>query len=362
MKMGMIVATAAAVLGLGGAFLVFANVPVRLPPPSGPYGVASRPLPLPSDQASLATPIAEIWYPIDGDAGSVPRGGAPLPVLIYLPSWSGTEVEDLFLIRDLVSHGFVVTGLRYPSASEVAEGKNRGVALRTEAPGDMDFSSQAAFDQTRALGDAKARSRARNVVDALDRLTRLNQDEGSGFAHRLDLDHIGVWGFSLGGAAAAQAAWLDRRLKAVVNLDGWLFADAATQGIPCPYLLIGDGTPLPSAADLTASDPQRRYRAIFDMEDYNRQIAGLTRHGGFVVTIDGTDHLNFSDAAAQSRFRRLPGAGPIDPARALVITADYLRAFFGASLLGQPAPGLLGDPPGFPEVHVKAFGHGDAGS
>jgi dienelactone hydrolase len=356
-----LIAAIAAVLALGGIFLGVTRIPVRLPPPSGPYGVASRPLQLPSDQDSLATPIAEIWYPIDGDTGSAPRAGAPLPVLIYLPSWDGTEVEDMFLIRDLVSHGFAVAGLRYPTASEVAEGKDRGVVLRAEAPGEMDFSSQAAYDRTRALGDAKVRSRAGNVVEVLDRLARLNQDEGDGLAHRLDLDRIGVWGFSLGGAAAAQAAWQDRRIKAVVNLDGWLFGDVAVQGIPCPYLLIGDGVPLPSAADLTASDPKTRYPAIYDLEDYHRQIAGLTRHGGFVVTIDGTDHLNFSDAATRSRFRRLAGTGSIDPARALVITADYLGAFFSSSLSGQAASVPPSDPSGFPEVHVKAFGHSVAG-
>ncbi|MDB5361078.1 MAG: hypothetical protein JWO51_2375 [Rhodospirillales bacterium] len=357
-----VLAAAAAILVLGGAALFFVNRPVRLPPPSGPYGVSSRVLHLPADRSALATPIAEIWYPTSPDRGLAAGREAAMPVLIYLPGWDGAAVEDLFLIHDLVSHGIVVTSLRYPTASEVAAGRRRGVALRVEVPGGLDFSSQQAFDRTRALGDEKVRSRARNVAAVLDQLTRLNEDRGSELFGRLDLDHLGAWGFSFGGAAAAQAAWQDRRIKAVANLDGWLFADAALQGVPCPYLVLGDGSPLPSAADLAASEPTRRYSAIFDMEDYRRQVAGLTRYGGFLVTIDGTDHVNFSDAATRSSFRGLTGAGAIDPARALVITAAYLREFFKSSWFGQPAPLLEHDPPAYPEVHVKVFGRSDAGS
>jgi predicted dienelactone hydrolase len=367
--MSSLIAAGGMMILAGGAFFMFATSSAPLPPPSGQYAVASRPLDLPAESNAVATPIVEIWYPTGKTAdretatpSPPPVAGAPLPVLVYLPSWGGTAVDDVFLIRDLVSHGFVVASLRYPSEQEVTEGAAKGVTLRTEAPGDMSFSSEQAFEDTWALGSKKVRARAQNVVAVLDRLARLNEEQPSGFAHRLDLDRIGVWGFSLGGAAAAQAAWLDHRIKAAVNLDGWHFADAATEGVPCPYLYISDATPLPGPAELTASDPEVRYTAILDTQDYDHMIAGMKRHGGFYLKVDGTTHVNFSDDAIRRRFRRLSGAGSLDARRALVITGDYLQGFFDTYLLGHASPLLEHDSPAYPEAHLQIIGSSNARS
>jgi len=354
MRMGGLVAAGSAILLLAGAFLIFAARPVPLPPPSGALGIDHRVLHPTFDDPVAATPIVELWYPTGG--------AAPWPVLVYLPSWTGTEIENLSTIRDLVSHGFAVVGLRYPTAAEVADSEKSGQVLRAELPGEMDFSSEEAFQKTLRLGNERVRLRARNVAAVLDYLTRLNLEPSGEFASRLDLNRVGAWGFSLGGAAAAQAAWFDRRIKVAANLDGWLFADAATEGLPCPYLLIGDASPLPGPADLNSSNPKRRLPAIFDTQDYERQVAGLSRSGGFIVTIDGTEHLNFADAAARSRFGHLNGAGSIDPRRALTITNAYLAGFFEVYLQGRPSPLLVDGAAPYPEAHLQVFGHGDARS
>ena len=342
----MLVAGVGIALVLLGAFCAYAALPLRLPDPSGPHPVASRPFPLTADRAD-PTPIARLWYPGDG--------GTALPVLVYLPSWTGTSVEDRFLIGELVSRGYVVLSLRWPTATEVADAARDGRGLVPEAAGDMDFSSDAAFKASLDLADRKVRARARTVSLALDALTRLNQDPAGGFAHRLDLDQIGAWGFSLGGAGAAEAARHDPRIKAVANLDGWLFADAATDGVPCRYFLVGDGEGLPPADDLTALEPARRNGAILDRGDYDRQLAGLARHGGYMITIDGTSHLNFADVAVRSRLRRLAGTGSIDPRRGLVVTGAYLVGFFDAVLRGRPSPLLAAPSPLYPEVHLQVF-------
>ena len=351
--MGSLLAAGGAILVLAGAFFLFAGRPA-LPLPSGTLGIEHQVLHPSFPDGAAATPTVELWYPSSGDA--------PWPVLVYLPSWTGTEIENLSTIRDLVSHGFAVVGLRYPTADEVADGRKSGAALRAELPGDMDFSSAEAYERTQQLGDERVRLRAQNVATVLDHLTQLDAEPGGKFAHRLDLEHIGVWGFSLGGAAAAQAAWLDRRIKVAANLDGWLFADASSDGLPCPYLLIGDAAPPPDPADLNSSNPKRRFPAIFDKRDYERQLAGLSRSGGFIVTIEGTDHLNFADAAARSRFGRWSGAGSIDPRRALAIIDTYLIGFFGTYLQGHPSPVLAEGAAPYPEAHLQVFGHGDVRS
>lgn len=331
-----------------GAALLFLFRAQALPPASGRYGIGRQPLDLTARQGTDATPIAELWFPIGADG--------PRPVLVYFPSWTGTEIENGFLIRDLVSHGFVVATLRYPTAREIAAAPEE---RRGEPPDAMVFSSQEAFDRTLSVGDAKVRARARDAAALLNRLERLDREPTGALAGRFDLDRIGIWGFSLGGAAAAEAAWLDPRFKAVVNLDGWLFADVAQHGVAQSYLFMSDATPLPQPAELTSPDPVVRYTAILDQGDYDREIAGLKRHGGYMLTIDGTAHINFADAAARSRFRRLTGGGPLNAIRALTIVATYLRGFFETQLLGTPSSLFTDAPPPFAEAHLQAW-PGDA--
>jgi len=325
------------------AFLLSAPPP---PPLSGRYGIARQPLALATREGTDATPIAELWYPIDAEG--------PRPVLLYFPSWTGTEIDDVFLTRDLVSNGFIVVTVRYPTAEEVAKA---GFGLRGEPAGTMDFSSEQAFERTLALGDTKVRARARDASAVLDHLHDLNRQDGP-FAGRLDLDRIGIWGFSLGGAAAAEAARSDPRIKAVANLDGWLFADAAIQGVAQPYLLMSDATPLPSRVELTAADPVVRYTALLNQGDYDRQIAGLKRHGGYLLTIDGTTHVSFADTATRSRLRQLTGRG-LAASRALTIIAAYLRGFFETHLLAEPSILFGNTPPPFAEAHLQDW-PGDA--
>ncbi|MEA2754488.1 MAG: hypothetical protein QOJ54_777 [Aliidongia sp.] len=343
MRVGVLLSTGALIAVAAAIFLMSQILPVGMPTASGNAGVGYDVLgPIGADGGGDATPFAEIWYPATPDA-------APRPVLIYLPGWVGTAIEDVFLIRDLASHGFVVASVRYPSPADLAT----DAGLRGETPDEMDFSSQPAFENTLRLADGKARSRARNVTALIDRLMHLSEDANSPVAGRLDLSRIGAWGYSFGGAAAAQAARQDGRIKAIANLDGWLFAEAAADGVPCPYLSVSDATPLPDEADLTAPEAQRRYTAILQRDDYDRQVAGLKRHGGFMLTIDGTNHVNFSDYALRFRSRRLSGTGPIDPRRALVITADYLRGFFDDALLGHPSALLRDGAAGYPEAHLQ---------
>lgn len=335
------------VLMAGAALYALLLTAPSLPSPTGKYEIGHQPLALAAPQGTGATPIVELWFPVGAEG--------PRPILLYFPSWTGTQIEDVFLIRDLVSNGFVVASLRYPSADEIAKA---GFGLRGEPAGDMDFSSEQAFEHTLALGDAKVRARARDAGTVLDRLQDLNIEPGQ-LAGRLDLGRIGIWGFSLGGAAAAQTARIDPRIKAVVNLDGWLFADAAMQGVTQPYLLMSDDSPLPQPEELTSPKPVVRYTAVLNQGDYDRQTAGLKRHGGYLLTIDGTTHMNFTDAAARSRFRRLTGGGPIDAPRALTIVAAYLRGFFDAHLLATPSALFAGTPSPFPEAHLQAW-PGDA--
>jgi pimeloyl-ACP methyl ester carboxylesterase len=186
---------------------------------------------------------------------------------------------------------------------------------------------------------ARATSNAQDGTRLLDLLARLEAHDPAGLlTGRLDLDRVGVVGYSFGGAVAAELTRLDSRIGAAVNIDGRHWATALENGVPKPYLFIGEFLVLPDAAALSSNDPATRYEATLDQLDYRNLAKHLREHGGFQVSIAGTTHANFSDGSLSSPWRRLSGGGPIDPLR------------------GQRSLLLSGSNSEYPEVRLDRYG------
>jgi pimeloyl-ACP methyl ester carboxylesterase len=177
-------------------------------------------------------------------------------------------------------------------------------------------------------------SSATRVLDALADLDRA--DSQRRFIGRLDLSRTAAIGHSLGGAIALQIAWLDPRITAAIDLDGWLFDAAPIGWIRQPFLVIGsDGNA--SATDRpVAADPQRRFTSILDDETERRMHAAFARFGGVEVTIGASAHEDFSDAPYLSRaaviFNRRPDGHVIR------IAVDCAVTFFGSVFSGDTSP------------------------
>src|SRR5207247_8010943 len=106
------------------------------------------------------------------------------------------------LVVDLASHGYFVVAIDHPHDASIVEFPDGHVVVP---------SSQ--MDITAALSVRVADTRF-----VLTTLARLNR---AGFlAGDLDLGHVGMFGHSLGGAAAASAMLVDPRIDAGADLDG----------------------------------------------------------------------------------------------------------------------------------------------
>jgi hypothetical protein len=116
---------------------------------------------------------------------------------------------------------------------------------------------------------------------------------------------------------------------------------------------VGEELLMPTAAMLTSSDPATRYEARMDQVDYTQLAANLRANGGIQVTIEGTQHLNFSDDVLRSPLRRFSGGGTIDARRGLLIANTLVVEFFGQHLAQRPARRLAGNPRPFPEARAE---------
>jgi hypothetical protein len=146
-------------------------------------------------------------------------------------------------------------------------------------------------------------------------------EPGSPLAGRLDLQHVGIVGHSIGGATAVSVMAGDPRFKVGVNLDGKLFGTEPDARLNRPFLWIQSG-------------------GTQTTEYTNGRDRFLTRQGdgGTLLTIRKSVHMSFTDSPSYltSLGRRLIGApigvGPISLAEMTSMTADSISAFVRPAL------------------------------
>ncbi|MCG6498846.1 alpha/beta hydrolase [Kitasatospora sp. A2-31] len=245
------------------------------------------------------------------DGARPQRGKHPLVVLS--PASENPRMMLTSLATDLASHGYVVAlvGHTYEDSGEtLANGQTPPCAI-CDHPETLDV-------------DAEAVSRARDVSFVIDQLTHGNS--AWRLAHLIDKHEIGMAGHSLGGAAAADTMIADPRVRAGVNMDGTFHPVPMPGQINRPFLMLG-----------TAANT-----------DWDQPWAAL---GGYKkwLTVADADHFSFSDGDLLRVQAGFP-TPPLDPERGIVITREYVTAFFDQTLKGIHSPLLDGPSPNNPEV------------
>lgn len=284
----------------------------------------------------------------------------PFPVVIFSPSWQGERNQNTFQVEELASHGFVVVGIDHTYSTSVTLFPD-GRVVRTPPMAFRDLSSEEALRGSFQLSEKLIHIRARDIEFVAGKLNHLGSAGSPDLLDgRLDLDRAGVFGFSFGGGAAAQACWMDKHFKAGIDMAGAMFGEAATSGIEQPFLFFDEGDDVPWA-DFKSSNPVKRRYAGAEKRDFDVENNALEKHGGYRVRILGTEHINFTDTALFSPVRYLSGAGRIDPRRAMHVINAYTLAFFEKYLNGEREPLLEGPSPEFPEVRFQRMPMPSAG-
>jgi predicted dienelactone hydrolase len=370
------------VLGLVVAVALPLVVPVfGFPRPTGPYAIGTQTYHwldparediFTSDPGDRRELVVQVWYPAEGEptaprapyvadglalaplarlmelpaatfayfdqvrtnavsGAPAARDGARFPVLLFSHGRGGYRQHNTAQVEELVSHGYVVAAIDHPHAAA-------GVTFPDGRRVEMD---PRLLD--RGFIDRVIPFLAQDASFTLDRLADVDRADDV-LAGRLDLDHVGVFGVSLGGAVAGETCELDPRVGACLPIDVFLPADVVADGLRRPVMWISRDAGTMRREGWSESDVEETHRTM-------RAVYDRLPGAGYIVLVPGMYHTDFSDLPLFSPLVKPLGlSGSLDPHRAREIPDAYALAFFDKHLKGQRAPLLDGPSERFPEV------------
>jgi dienelactone hydrolase len=289
------------------------------PPGSTPPNIALPGVRLPVRQARQGAPLD--------------RSARKYPVVLYQPGFGDVRELGTGLVSDLASRGYIVVTM--DDTSEAAEVAFPGGRIATPRP------NQSYVDSVR-IADTRF---------VLNQLARLASGENPDAEHRalpnglsaaLDLNKVGMFGHSLGGATAAKAMAADRRIRAGINLDGSMFLANPTQQQDIRKLSAQLARQLGSRAFMIMTHQGH------DLHD-DPSLAAFWSHlkgWGLFLTMRNAQHYTYTDLEqflSQLLFARIAPhqltrdrvaqvIGTVQPNRAIAAERAYIAAFFDLHL------------------------------
>ncbi len=247
------------------------------------------------------------------------------PVIFYEHSWTGHRAENVAQVEELASRGFVIVAVDHPGQAARVKYENGGVIEgKLTSP---DLTTPAGVADFEALAERCLHERA-------EQLNRVRQALATGdvpvLKDRLNLDQLGVFGFSFGGTSALKLCAMDPAFHAGANEDGLFLGDAMPRGPflffdeEMPAWLLGVAQPGEGAGEAQTRRSEKRIQRA--MLEENRQR----------VIIEGTQHEAFSDRIFTCRIPRLVHAGTRPAIETNRVITSRLGEFFSENLLKNP--------------------------
>jgi predicted dienelactone hydrolase len=295
------------------------------------------------------------------------------PVILFSHG-AGTSMEvQTSQSEDLASHGYIVVAIDHTYVSAATAFPDR-ITSHKEATTNFQTADPAELITQIMTDDA---------AFVIQKLEEMNDGEMPPiFVGKLNLDAIGAIGHSVGGAVAYNLAINDSRVKAAINLDGRVYV--TPNGDPediAPFLMLANDTfhmqaildqksLMKDFAEMT-DEEQNSMLSIYGSRDayqeaYSKDtenVLGLTdvlRASGNLFTIEGSDHMKFTDIGLFIGIRPLRELinirGETDPGRCLEITKALTLAFFDQFLKGETSTSfesLINRYPELIQVHLK---------
>jgi predicted dienelactone hydrolase len=283
------------------------------------------------------------------------------PLILANPGNGSSRFLHTSQAENLASHGYIVAVIDHTYntiATEFPDGR-----ITTSTTDDL-FSPDQDYETGRNIRDKLGKVLTDDVAFALDQFELIQSGQiPSHLQGRMDLDHVGVFGHSIGGATAYDASY-DPRIAVGIDLDGGLYRLRDRESLQKPFLFINSESyseklemvidnrvytdeELKSMGSTREWEDQVREDKKLELERMRKTVG----EGGQVLYIEKAEHLNFTDVQFISPvFKMLGITGKIAPERANTVINAYMLDFFDMYLKNQGGSLMKGPDSRYSEV------------
>ena len=240
------------------------------------------------------------------------------PLIIFSHGLGGNRTQNTIMIEELVSYGYVVIAIEHAYDANVSIFNNGDIAdyrsgINYER---RDEGKDLTPEEFWSIRLPQLKTRAADVSFIL------NQIESGNFPQDLsqiiDLEKVGIFGHSFGGATSIYSSYSDDRIDACLNLDGWMVVvpdNIINEGIKQDFMYIG----------------QAKW---WDELNYNKLDQFIkSNSSSSKILIPGTTHYDFSDTPHMSKAAKLlKKSGDLDSGSLKNILNELILTFFNKNL------------------------------
>ncbi|MES2624001.1 MAG: hypothetical protein V4628_01860 [Pseudomonadota bacterium] len=283
--------------------------------------------------AALGVP-QEFQNQISTSYANAPISDGNFPVLIFSPGAGNMTQYYSSLLSELASRGFVVAGIWPTYSANIALFPDGTLIKRSPA---AEVTGESLEEQLASIATVGA-VWVEDQRFVLSQLERLNTSDPLLEGH-LDVSRVGVFGHSLGGAAAVETAYQDERFDAALNMDGTMFGAVTTAGSRVPFMFLQSDPPPPTDEQIAGWGITR---AEFDAEDQLLLdavdlVVDNSPNGSSLAKLKGSRHRTYMIdqlffTPRMSAEQKTNVLGDVDPMRAYQQIVTWVSDFMAMHL------------------------------
>ena len=199
------------------------------------------------------------------------------PVLIFSHGITGSRHLHQAMFEFLASRGYIIFAPDHSFDANITIFPNKKIAnYRSEITGHPDSVN---------IRRMQMNTRSSDMLFILNQIEKINSGDIKSFLkNKINLDMVAVGGHSYGGATATLASFIEPRIKACFNLDGWISPvpkEVILNGIKIPFLFIG-------RPSWKKSDYPENYNLL-------QSLMFNSKEPKYSLIVQKTEHLDFTD-------------------------------------------------------------------
>lgn len=279
----------------------------------------------------------EFWYPTENVKSTVSAEGK-FPLVVFSHGANGVRESNLSTYYKLASHGYVVCSIDHTYHSfftEQEDGKKILIDpeyLNETLTVSQKEDSPEKFDMTQGWQKLRVED-MKFCLEQIRSFVNEDSNDKDEVFDRIDINHIGLMGHSLGGSTAAGVARIDKDINAVVVIDGTMLGEET--GIDEHNIITVTDEPFPTP--ILNFDNGDAYRGIQKLnQPYPNKVALASQENSYEIAILNAGHMNYCDLAMLCPLlaKNVGGTGTVKSKECMEFVNENILQFFDVYLKG----------------------------